>query len=281
MPASRSRTERWRDSLQQIQDRNGGIEFTIARPGIDPEANHGDLLWRVRIVRMDDNELVVEAPTAMGNAIHLNPDIEIVGVIAVGQNKWMFRSTTLGMTATPGPRGLMMPAVRLRMPQDVERCQRRQHLRVSTAEIRLPEVECYPLLDPASAAPAEVACRDAIQRGIPQGSDLLPEVGPMFKAKLVNIGGGGVGVLVPKGESSSFGRSGLIWTRFDLRPEIVAPLGVTARVAHTHLTHDQETYAGISFEFAFHGAYRPFVADLLVRYLQVLQERQMSARKAA
>lgn len=283
MPASRSRTERWRDTLHQIQDRNGGIEFTIARPGIDPSSSHGDLIWRVRIVRFDDHELVVEAPTAMGNAIHLNSDIDVVGVMAVGQNKWMFRSKTLGMTNTPGPRGLMMPAVRLQMPQEVERCQRRQFLRVPTAEIRMPEVECFPLLDPMSAIPAEVACREAIQSNAPftTGSAIMPEVGPMFKASLVNIGGGGVGLLVPKTDTSGINRSKLIWARFDLRPEISAPLCITARIAHTHLNHEQDVYAGVSFEFAFHANYRPFVADLLVRYVGALQERQMANRKAA
>ncbi|MBX3389081.1 MAG: hypothetical protein KF691_06450 [Phycisphaeraceae bacterium] len=278
MPASRSRTERWRDCLQQIKDRSGGIEFTVARPGIDPEANSGDLVWRVRVIRFDDSELVVEAPVAMGNAIHLGEDVEVVGILAVGQNRWMFRSKTLGMTTTAGPRG-MMPAVRLRMPEEVERCQRRQFLRVATAEIRLPEVECFPLLDPLSAVPAEVACRDAMKSGVV--STLLPEVGPVFKAKLLNIGGGGVGLLVPRSETSGANRSKLIWARFDLRPEMPAPLGVTARIVHTHLNHEQDVYAGVSFEFAFHTAYRPFVADLLVNYVQALQDRQRSVRRAA
>jgi c-di-GMP-binding flagellar brake protein YcgR len=219
----------------------------------------------------------------MGNAIHLNPDIEVVGIMAVGQNKWMFRSKTVGMTTTPGPRGMMMPALRLQMPDDVERCQRRQFLRVATAEVRLPEVECFPLLDPMSAIPAEIACRDAIQSNSPFSSaqTIMPEVGPKFTAKLVNIGGGGVGLLVPKSDTSGVNRSKFIWVRFDLRPEIASPLCVTARIAHTHLNHEQDVYAGVSFEFAFHANYRPFVADLLVRYVGVLQERQMANRKAA
>lgn len=277
MPASRSRTERWRDCLQQIKDRSGGIEFTVARPGIDPEADSGDLVWRVRVIRFDDAELVVEAPVAMGNAIHLEPDIDVVGILSVGQNRWMFRSKTLGMTTTPGPRG-MMPALRLQMPENVERCQRRQFLRVATAEVRLPDVECFPLLDPMSAIPAEVACRTSMHTG---GSTLLPEVGPVFKAKLLNIGGGGVGLLVPRSETSGVNRSKLIWARFDLRPDMPAPLGVTARIVHTHLNHEQDVYAGVSFEFAFHAAYRPFVSDLLVNYVQALQDRQMASRRAA
>jgi len=167
----------------------------------------------------------------------------------------------------------------MQMPDDVERCQRRQFLRVATAEVHLPEVECFPLLDPMSAIPAEIACRDSMHAG--GSSTVMPEVGPVFKAKLLNIGGGGVGLLVPRTETSGVNRSKLIWARFDLRPEMPAPLGVTARIVHTHLNHEQDVYAGVSFEFAFHAAYRPFVSDVLVNYVQVLQDKQMASRKAA
>lgn len=284
MPANRSRTERWRDCLQQIQERGGGIEFTISRPGLDPETVQGDLLWRVRIIRQSERELVVEAPSAMGQPIHLNEGVDVVGVLAVGQNRWMFHSRTLGMVTTPGPRGLGMPAVRLQMPEEVERCQRRGFLRVSTAELRLPEVECFPLLDPTSAIAAEEACRAQIKSGrAPESGAVteLPNVGPVFRARLLNIGGGGLGLLVGKSDSAAIHRSKFLWTRLDLRPEIPAPLAVSARVAHTHLTHEQDVYAGIAFDFAFHPAHRPFVSDTLVRYVESLQERQHARRDAA
>ncbi|MFN9968615.1 MAG: hypothetical protein ACK58T_01840, partial [Phycisphaerae bacterium] len=206
MPASRSRTERWRDSLQQIQDRNGGMEFTIARPGLDPHSTAGDLLWRVRIVKQNDAELVLEAPTAMGSTIHLNADVEVVCIFSVGQNRWMFKSKTLGMTTSAGPGRQLMAAVRIAMPADVERCRRRAYMRVSTAEVRPITVECFPLIDPASALEAERASRDAIQNA-GRESSAMPNVGPSFTATLVNIGGGGVGLMVPRDQSRGVDRS--------------------------------------------------------------------------
>lgn len=280
MPASRSRTERWRDSLQQIQDRNGGIEFTIARPGIDPHSTSGDLLWRVRIIRQNDAELVVEAPVAMGNAIHLNADLEVVCVFSVGQNRWMFRSRTLGMMTTPGPGRQQMPAVRIVMPSDVERCQRRAFMRVATASLTPLTVECFPLIDPSSAVAAERASREAILGGGGEVST-MPSVGPGFKATLLNIGGGGVGLMVPRDQSRGVDRSKFIFTRLDLRPDIAAPLCTTGRIVHTHLNHEQDVYLGVSFEFAFHAEHRPFVSETLVKYVEKLANQQFAARKAA
>jgi c-di-GMP-binding flagellar brake protein YcgR len=280
MPASRSRTERWRDSLQQIQDRNGGMEFTIARPGLDPHSTAGDLLWRVRIVKQNDAELVLEAPTAMGSTIHLNADVEVVCIFSVGQNRWMFKSKTLGMTTSAGPGRQLMPAVRIAMPTDVERCQRRAYMRVSTAEVRPITVECFPLIDPASAVEAERASRDAILNA-GRESSAMPNVGPSFTATLVNIGGGGVGLMVPRDQSRGVDRSKFIWTRLDLRPELAAPLAVTGRIVHTHLNHEQDVYLGVSFEFAFHAAHRPFVGEVLVKYAEGLANQQFANRKAA
>lgn len=280
MPASRSRTERWRDSLQQIQDRNGGIEFTIARPGIDPHSTSGDLLWRVRIIQQSDAEIVVEAPAAMGSTMHLNPDLEVVCVFSVGQNRWMFRSRTLGMTTTPGPGRQLMPAVRIAMPQDVERCQRRAFMRVATASLTPLSVECFPLIDPSSAVAAERASREAILGG---GGDVktMPNVGPGFKATLLNIGGGGVGLMVPRDQSRGVDRSKFIFTRLDLRPDLAAPLCTTGRIVHTHLNHEQDVYLGVSFEFAFHAEHRTFVSETLVKYVERLANQQFAARKAA
>ncbi len=60
-----------------------------------------------------------------------------------------------------------------------------------------------PLLEPSTVIAAETANRHRIldrKPGTPD--DLLPEVGPAFSAKLMNIGGGGVGLLVTRDEAA-------------------------------------------------------------------------------
>lgn len=277
MPANRSRTERWRECLQQIQERGGGIEFSLAR-GTD-EAQVGDLVWRVRILRLSDEEIIVERPSAAGQTIDLSGNVELVAVMSIGQNRWMFRTKTIGGDPRSRSGG---NAVRLQMPTHVERCRRRDFLRVSTAELNLPIVTCWPLLDPMSVVAAEVANRAQIVElesgGMGTNSaDILPEVAPPFTAQLMNLGGGGVGLLVHPGDSAALDRSRLLWVRADLKPYIPAPLGFTARVVHTHRDSEQNTYVGAAFDFGFHAAHREFVVSQIMRYVAALQGAQRHA----
>ncbi len=280
MPAHRSRTERWRESLEQIAQRGGGIEVAVDRGA--PANEQADLMWRVRVLSVSDTELVVEQPGAAGRGMNLAAGTPIIGVMSVGQNRWMFHSRV----ETCGPGMVGRPGVmRLLAPEKMERCIRREFLRVSTAELRLPAVECWPLLEPASVGTAEAANRDRIlslQR--PGGrtqdpflGDLLPEVGPRFSASLVNVGGGGVGLLVSKEDSTAAGRCRLLWVRLNLTPEIPAPLGLTAKVVHTHLDSAQNLYLGAAFDFDFNPAHRDFVVDQIARYTNIVQTIRRAA----
>ncbi|MDX9912218.1 MAG: PilZ domain-containing protein [Phycisphaerales bacterium] len=304
MPASRSRTLRWRDCLQQIFERNGGIELTLARPGGSrpasegetpwPDAAPADLLWRVRLLSVTDDEIVVEQPAAMGQAIDLADGVDLVGVMSIGQNRWMFHTTTRGRTTVNGTRPT--PGLRLSPPEGVERCARRQFDRISTASLHLPRVECWPLLNPGSVRPAEVANRATIE-GIMSGTLsttkaasedrlaqsefasggeplVLPEVGPRFHATLENLSGGGVGLRIDKGDEASLNISRLLWLRIDLRPAVPAPLAITCKIAHTHMDSAQTVHAGLAFEFGYHQAHRAFVVEQIQRVVNRVQAAQ-------
>ena len=270
MPANRSRTERWRECLQQIQQREGGIEMTLPSPGGGP-----NLVWRCRLLRITPDELVVEMPGAAGQTVELSTGLEVVCVIAVGQNRWMFHSRTRGSVSL-GERG-RGPALGLRLtaPTEVERCQRRQFYRISTASIELPQVECWPVLDPASVRMAEIANRSLVHECEHDNSaqeDLasslvLPEVGPKFTARLANISGGGLGLIFEGDEAAALDQSRLLWLRVDLRPTLAAPLGLTGRLSHTHMDSGQRVYAGLAFEFQFNPAHRGFVLEQIGRFV--------------
>lgn len=260
--------------LDTIAQRGGGIEIALARDATDPQ-RAPDLMWRVRLAQSADDGLVVEAPAAAGKGIMLDQGVHLVGVMTVGQNRWMFRTKVL--EARGG-------TLRLAQPAHVERCARREFLRVSTAELRLPRVECWPLLDPLSVIPAEAANRERIlvaQGATPSHSepsdDLLPEVGPKFPASLMNMGGGGVGLVVAKDDASAANSARLLWLRIDLRPDIASPIAMTAKVVHTHLDSAQNLYLGAAFDFDFNPAHRAFVVDQISRYVR----RALDGRRAA
>ncbi|MFM7259437.1 MAG: flagellar brake protein, partial [bacterium] len=223
MPASRSRTTEWRRSLEQLRGREGAIEIAVARDGTDDEAVLGaaDIVWRVRVLDINDSEIAVDLPFALGRAVELPNGTEIVAAIAIGQNRWMFRTKVLGAWQSRAPYPRSHRAVRLALPDHVERCLRRS-TRVDVAAINLPKVELWPLLEPRSVLPAqrasEIAFRAALagEKPMAPSDDLLPTVGPGFTATLVNLGGGGLGVLVEPQDAASLSRHRLFWIRFTL-----------------------------------------------------------------
>lgn len=295
MPASRSRTEHWWDCLRKIQERGGAIEISVNRaaPGTpaSAEAAGSDIVWRVKLLRLGDDQIVVEPPAAFGKFIDLREGVNLIGAITVGQNRWMFHTRTLGYRDERNAvTGAPLRCLLLSTPDGVERCSRRTFYRISTADLRLPEVQCWPLLDPASVIPAETANRlqiEALMAGTAPpaaarqmdlsdpNSLLLPDVGPVFKGHLVNVSGGGLGLRIDRNEGPAIERRPHLWLRVDLTPHIPAPIGVTARLAHTHIDSSQNIYAGMAFEFAFNPAHRKFVMDLFTSYVDKLVLQQL------
>lgn len=288
MPANRSRTENWRQSLQQVYERGGGLEVAIGRPAEGSgDQSGGDLIFRVRIFEITDRDIVIESPAAVGRSMHLGAGVPVVASMTIGQNRWMFRTVTTGHRLSRPPMGPETAGVVLAMPENVERCPRRQHFRISTAELRLPTVECWPLLDPGSVAPAENANRLALMdamggkppAGAADSAPVLPDVGPRFTGRLVNMSGGGLGLLVGPDHSAALNLQPFVWMRVDLRPHMPLPLALTARRVHTHLDAAQNVYAGFSFEFAFNPAHQKFVTEVMTACVDSMQ--RAGARAAA
>jgi hypothetical protein len=283
VPANRSRTDRWRQSLQKIYERGGGLEFAIDRH--DEQDGMKDLVWRVRLLELSDDEMVIEQPGAMGQSFMINKDVDLIGIMAVGQNKWMFNTKVLGTTINRTRSG-SFPALRVQMPQKVVRCMRRNSDRTSIAHIKLPTVECWKLIDPISAVPLEVANRIQIEDLAAQGDTTpqpqdtqvtLPTVGPKFHANLANLGGGGVGLIVPKESRADIDSSKVFWLRLDLRPTIPVPVVMTAKLVHTHLDSQQKTYAGMAFDFGINNQHKGFVIQQIARYINSVQEFRKAA----
>ncbi len=294
MPAIRSRTDHWRDSIRQIYERNGAIEITLPRlfANGDPsgaENQRGqNLIWRVRIVGLSDNEILVEQPSALGHTIKLEDEIALVAIMAIGQNRWMFHTKNIGRTPVRLNDKREVLALRLSMPDKVERCQRRSFYRISTAGLILPKVQCWPVLDPQTIVVAETASQTRIQMfeesaivaSLVNSDEQLvtPEVGPCREARLVNVGGGGAGLIFTPEESVGLDDHRLWWLAINLEPFVPAPLGVTTRLAHTHIDSEQRTYAGMSFEFSHNPLHRKFVADRICRYVNLVQREQLKRR---
>lgn len=287
MPATRSRTENWRQSLQDLHQKNGAIEITLpqhAENANTAQGDHASLIWRVRVMGLTQDEIVIEQPAALGHPIRLQPNIELVGLIAIGQNRWMFKTRNLGDTEISTHGGRPIRAYRLKMPTSVERCQRRNFYRISTVGLTLPRVQVYPVVDADTVVIAETANRcqilDLLDEshglGPPKPTEaVMPEVGPMSQATLVNIGGGGAGLLFDHAESSRLDSNRLYWLRVGLQPHVPAPLGISARLKHTHIDSAQRLYAGMAFDFGHSPNHEKFIVDQLLRYVAQVQREQL------
>lgn len=285
MPASRSRTVEWRRSLEQLREREGAIEIAVAhdRSGSDEEvAASADLVWRVRVLDLSEADFSVDLPFALGRPVELPAGTEVVAAIAIGQNRWMFRTKVLGAWSPRPPFARTHRGVRLALPEHVERCLRRS-TRVEVAAINPPRIEIWPLLEPRSTFAAERASELAFAAAIagqkpePASDDLLPTVGPAFGASLVNLGGGGLGILVDPADSSALARHRLFWIRFSLGAITPVPICASARVVHTHVDSAHRVYAGVSFDFSFHPAHQRVVAEQIVHAIGRLTGAQRRA----
>lgn len=277
MPANRSRTDRWQECLHQIYERNGGLEIAPTRSSAGV-----DLIWRVRILQLSETEIVVESPVSLNQPIDIGDGTALTVAMSIGQNRWMFATTVTGRVRMNSRSGFVT-ALRLTMPTSVERCSRRSFMRVSTVGLSLPEVEVFPLLDPASAVIAEADCKAVIDRAIetgtpPTGPSAMPNVGPGLKGLLLNLGGGGMGMQINKGEGVA-DSSRNYWMKINLRPEIPAPLGVAARIVHTHMDHEQNTYCGVAFDFIHNPMYKKFVSEQIARFVGAVTSE--AGRRAA
>jgi hypothetical protein len=285
VPANRSRTGRWRDCLWQVYERAGALEISVDADRRGEPATGPDLVWRVRINSITDDAIHVEQPSAAGQVIPIQPGVRLIASMSIGQNRWMFHTRALP-PRTPS----RTPTLSLEMPTDVERCQRRNFYRTSTVELYLPKVECWPLLDPASAVAAEVANRAQVMESmrartaespalVPSAGEtlVLPDVGPRFHGHLINLGGGGAGLLIDRADAAALDRTRFFWLRIDLRPQIALPLGVTGRAVHTHIDSSQNFYVGIAFDWSFNAGHRDFIVEQIADYLANIQHKQAAA----
>lgn len=271
MNTNRSRTERWRECLDQIRDRGGSLEVSV---DVGDAADMGatNLVWRVRLMASDDERLVLEQPVALGQTMRVEPGLRLVVAMSIGQNRWMFRTMSIEPSA-----GDMRGLLHLAAPTLVERCQRRNFFRATTAGFNLPLVQGWRLVDPQTAVAAEVASRIPFEdesasgtRGLGLESPivLMPEVAGAYQGQLVNVGGGGAGLVVPPASRPSFDSSGRYWLRMALGTEMPAPLAVTARCVHQHLDSSQNLHLGFAFDFSLHPEHRDFIVRQITGYVE-------------
>ncbi len=243
-----------------------------------PGVNAKSLNWRVRLLAIEGNRIVVEHPVTLRRRVPIAVGGTIVGSLSIGQNRWMFTTAVLAVTVREIG-GRPRAVVELLMPDDVERCQRRSFYRISTASLSLPAVRCTSIADATDAVPLEVATRAAILNAA--GTNSVQDVqslearllsgGPASEGVLLNIGGGGAGLRMPPSCGPMLDRPSYFLLQVDLTPDVPLPLPITAKLAHTRIDSSQNIQAGFSFDFSLHQEYESFISETICRYIAGLQ----------
>lgn len=255
MGPNRSKTQRWRTTLDQLCDRQGTLEIAIDGAGED--AMLKDLVWRVRLLRVGDDGLIIAPPSAARRAVPLEPGCPLIAAMAVGQNRWMFHTQVIELEKSRDDRAA---ALRLAMPETVERCLRRAFYRISTAKLELPAVRIWPLRERASAVPVEIASRHE------SGSASLgrPDIGAEFPGTLLNIGGGGLGIHVAAEHAAQLHASSLFWLNVDL--DDGPPLVLSSRLSHVRLDSQRDAHAGMVFDFSMDPGHEAYIGERICAY---------------
>ena len=277
MAAHRSRTTGWRKCLQQLLDYKGSLQIALSPNGMSGR----DFIWSAAIIDLNELEIVVEMPTAAGQPLPLEAGLGLMGIMAIGQNRWMFKTMCLGQFMTEH-QGKQKVALRLKMPSSVERCQRRRDYRISTCELQLPEVQSWPLLDPRSVVLPERMCQLAYEQfDLSQihkdVEETMPQVGPPASARMVNIGGGGIGLQLSGKEGSSALRHRMHFLKFNLPHIDGPPLCVTTKLMHHHLEAGGTTYMGMMFDFSLNPSHKQFVVTQITRSVAIQQREQLKS----
>ncbi len=128
MPATRSRTENWQAQPEQIHQR-ARTEITLPRyigktdtgvPTVtEDEPGSAKTSSASASSDMDNASITVDQPMVLGRTIDLKENIN-PSVIAVGQNRWMFRTRVLAVNIEASGGHNAITGLRLKMPTNVD-----------------------------------------------------------------------------------------------------------------------------------------------------------------
>lgn len=235
-------TQAWRPILEAMSLRNGGVEVTgmgAAAEGVVPPS------YRVRLLAFNDNGLIIERPSQAEAGKHLAQGARARILLVQGDQRWELWTTVTHYSAFTLNGNARVMAVHLTQPNDVRTGQRRSFFRASTVGARMEPV----VLTPMPAAEVEAGATAGLSDQATAQQQAMA-VGPQsFKGKLINLGGGGIGVEAPQRAAAVVKAI----SRFQCRITLAAgeePVEVIARIVHLQPLEGGTHYLGMCFEFA-------------------------------
>jgi c-di-GMP-binding flagellar brake protein YcgR len=244
--------EVWVAALERSEARNAPVELQrLAPDGRDEFAP----MLKSRMLGLDQTQMVIEEPSGNVAAEMLQPGAPVMLYIVEGDDRWEFETHVLETTRFALNASVRVQALRLASPKSASKAQRRDFYRVNTAGVVDQPVQ--------------------VTAAIPHSQGDTEEIIEL-EGRLVNIGGGGMGLTVNENAARRMLRAKKIHCRVTL-PTLNHPLEVNVRVAHSQQEARDIHYMGLQFVFQ-RPAARDQVADKLCYFAAWLQRQRLNRR---
>ncbi len=255
----------WQVAFEAIAKRNTAVSIANA-DAIDQADSEDDVTYfRVRMLAFDEAGFVIERPLPGGEhdtSEVVADDTQIVMTAVDNDQRWDVRTQVIGRQRFSLNEQLSVAALRLAWPTDVDKVQRREFFRVPTTGMELSHVELQPAgLDISMSV---------------TGND---ETGSSFNAQVVDLSGGGMGMIAPQDTKNVVYHISRYRCTFQL-PTSDGPLKLDARVAHVVARDDKQFEIGLQFEYADEVERRRSVEQIVAfsTWVQRQQLRQQRGR---
>lgn len=251
----------WRKTLDWLELRNGTIQIASATHN---EADDLGPVLRGRLLQITPDGLIVEKPRQAGVG-QLLTEGGRVQLIAMDQyNRWYLQARVVNANVEHRLNAdTAVPAVQFSFPKDASNAQRRGCFRVVTDGLKIKDVVLTPKGDVCSVVPSA------------QG----PVSRAGFSAKLLNIGGGGIGVEAPEKATDRVASFSTFTAEVKL-PTSDKPMKLQAELVHLQTQYNGSHYLGLRFTFD-READRLRCEDEICKFTSDLQRRQIQRLKRA
>lgn len=252
MSAEQVPQEVWTEAIERAKVRNAPVELQRLSPGGRDEFAP---MLKSRMLGYDNQHIVVEEPAGSGAEEMLEGDAPLMLYIIEGDDRWEIETKALERGRFALNASVRVAAVRLAPPTAVGKAQRRNFYRADVAGV---------VDDP-------VQVRVAIPYAQQEGHEIID-----FEGRLVNIGGGGMGLTVDERSARHMLRAEKVHCRVSL-PTLDQPLELPVRVCHSQHEARDMHYMGLQFVFQ-RDAIRDQVADKLCYFAAWLQRQRLNRR---
>lgn len=266
----------WEQTLQQMLARNGTLELSP----IHLASCHTPPTWRVRLLGIEDEALIVERPSHAGESIVIDGDTPLSAVFVDRQQRWSFATRVIDCVEHQLNDEQMVDAMRIHRPADAHSAQRRDFYRVDVAGMTTLPMQLWALSDLDSCVPCETH-NDLVhrQRNVASPPEPPPpQLGDRFDGLLMDISGGGMALLVPHHIEPLLRHETPFWLRITL-PDLPDPLLAVAKAAHWRREAADALRVGFSFTFDHNPAHQRVVNDQICRLAAHYQRLQLQRKR--